>query len=83
MYASMNSTVGENIVAVLMSGVAAIIAGIVGFVSAIVLCSTFLRGEMTEWDLILAPVAALVFAVSAFVFAFKKISTYGENADKS
>ena len=83
MYPFMKSTIGENIVAVLMAGFAAFIAAIVGFVSAIVLCSTFLHGEMTEWDLILAPVTAVVFAVFAFVFAFRKISTYGDNPDKS
>ena len=79
----MNSTIGENVVAVLMSGFAAIIASILGFVFSIILCSTFLHGEMTEWSLILAPAAAVVFAVSAFAFALRKISTYGENSDKS
>ncbi len=83
MYPFMKSTVGENIFAILMSGIAAAFAAVMGFVSAIILCSTFLRGEVTEWDLILAPVTAVVFSVSAFVFAFRKISTYGENPDKT
>jgi hypothetical protein len=64
-----------------MSSVAAVFAAVVGFVGAILCCSTFLSGEMTEWDLILAPATALIFAVATFIFAFQKITTYGEHPD--
>ncbi len=75
----MKSTVGESIVAALISGVAAVIAAIVGFVGEIFICQTLLRGEMTEWALVLAPATALVLAVSVFVIALRKIGTYGEH----
>ena len=77
----MKSTVGESIVTVLMSGVAAAIAAIVGFVGAIFLCQTLLHGEMTEWALVLAPATALIFAVIVFVTVLRKIGTYGESPD--
>jgi hypothetical protein len=41
----MKSPVGENFIAFLMSGVAAVLAGIVGFVGAIFLCAKLLYGE--------------------------------------
>jgi len=77
----MKSTVGESIVTVLMSGVAAVIAAVVRFVCAIFLCQTLLRGEMTEWALVLAPATALIFAVTVFVIVLRKIGTYGEHPD--
>lgn len=78
----MKSTVGESFIAFVMSGVAALLAAVVGFVGAIFLCEKLFSGEMTEWALILAPATALVFAATVFVFAFRKISTYGESPDK-
>jgi hypothetical protein len=78
----MKSTAGEIFIAFLMSGVAAVFAAALGFVGASLLCSTLLSGEMTEWALIWAPITALVFAVAAFVFVFRKISTHGESPDK-
>jgi type III secretory pathway component EscS len=75
----MKSTVGETFVAVLMSGAAALLAAICGFVVAIWGCSTFLSGEATEFALILAPVTALSFAVITFVIAFRRITTFGEH----
>jgi ABC-type multidrug transport system permease subunit len=77
----MKSTAGESIIALLISGVAALIAAVVGFVFAIYVCGKLLRGEMGEWALILAPVTAVVSAVAVFVIAFRKIDTYGENPD--
>jgi hypothetical protein len=78
----MKSTAGEIFIAVLMSGVAAVFAAVVGFVGAIFLCSRLFSGEATESALILAPATAVVFAVAVFVFAFWKISTYGEGPDE-
>lgn len=78
----MKSTVGESLIAVLMSGVAALLAAVVGFVGAIFLCSKLFSGEATESALILAPATAIVFAVAVFVFAFWKISMYGEGPDE-
>ena len=77
----MKSTFGENIFAVLMAGVAALFAAILGFGGAIWLCSALLSGEMSQWDLILGPAAALVSAVAVFVIAFHKISTHGDPPD--
>ncbi len=77
----MKSTAGESIIAFVISVVAAALAAIVGFVGAIFLCGKLLSGEMTEWALILAPATALTFAAAAFVFAFRKISRYGESPD--
>jgi hypothetical protein len=77
---TMKSTAGESFIAFVMSGVAAVLAAIVGFVGGIFLCQRLLSGEMTEWALILAPATALVFGVVVFVFAFRKISTYGESS---
>ena len=78
----MKSTAGEILVAVLMSGVAAVFAAVVGFVGAIFLCSKLFSGEARESALILAPATALVLAFAVFVFAFRKISTYGEGPDE-
>jgi hypothetical protein len=75
----MKSTVGETIVALTMSCVAALLAVVVGFVGATFLCGALLSGEMREWALILSPATALVFAVTVFVFVFRKIATYGEH----
>lgn len=78
----MKSTAGETFIAFVVSVVAAVPAAVVGFVGAIFLCEKIFSGEMTEWALILAPATALVFAVAVFVFAFRKISMYGESPDK-
>jgi hypothetical protein len=74
----MKATVGEQFVAVLMSGFAAFLAAIAGFVGTIYLCGRLLRGEMTDWALILAPATAVVFAIAVFVLVFRKITTYGD-----
>jgi hypothetical protein len=50
----MRSTLGESLVAVLMAGVAAFFAAILGFVGAAWLCSALLSGEMGEWGLVRA-----------------------------
>jgi hypothetical protein len=75
------SSLGENLVACLIAGVAAVLAVVVGIVGAIFLCGRLLSGEMTEWDLILAPVTGLIFGIAAFVFVFRKIVTYGDDPD--
>jgi hypothetical protein len=78
----MKSTFGEGFIAVFISGVAAFFAAIAGFVGALYLCARLLSREMSDWALILAPATAVVFAVAVFVFAFRKLSTYGEFPDK-
>jgi hypothetical protein len=77
----MQSTVGESFVAILISGVAAALEAVLRFVGAIFLCGMLLRGEMSEWALILAPATAIVLAVAVFLFAFRMITTYGEYPD--
>jgi hypothetical protein len=69
----MKSTVGEITVALFMSGVAAVLAAIVGFVGAIFLCQALLHGEATESSLVLAPAAAIVFGVIVFLVALRKV----------
>ena len=75
-----HSTVGENIFAIVLSAVAAAIAGIAGFVGATFLCAKLLSGEATEVGLILAPATAFVLAVVVFSICFRKIITYGERS---
>jgi hypothetical protein len=75
----MKTAIGENVFATLLAGVAAAIAAVVGFVGGIFLCGWLLRGEMTQWGLIVAPALALVMAVTAFVIVFRKIITYGDS----
>jgi hypothetical protein len=73
MFLEMKSTVGEITVALFMSGVAAVLAAIVGFVGAIFLCQALLHGEATESPLVLAPAAAIVFGVIVFLVALRKV----------
>jgi ABC-type multidrug transport system permease subunit len=79
----MKTTIGENVFAIVLSGVAAAIAALVGFVGGIFLCEWLFTGEMTEWALIVAPALALVMAVAAFVIVFRKIITYGDPTSSS
>jgi hypothetical protein len=74
----MRSTLGESLVAVLMAGVAAFFAAILGFVGAAWFCSALLSGEMGEWGLVVAPPTALIAAIVAFVAVFHKIRSYGD-----
>ncbi len=78
---AMKSTRGEILVAVLISGVLAVLAAIGGFVAGIFLCRLFFSGESSESALILAPATALLVGAAAFVFAFRKMSSYGERPD--
>jgi len=78
---AMKSTRGEILVAVLISGVLAVLAAIGGFVAGIFLCRTFFSGESSEFALILVPCTALLVGAAAFVFAFTKTSSYGERPD--
>jgi hypothetical protein len=77
----MKSSVGENFIARLMSGLAAVLAAIVGFGGAIFLCAKLLHGETWEWALILVPATAIMFAIAVFDLALRKITTYGEHPD--
>ena len=74
----MKATIGENVFATLLAGVAAAIAAVVGFVGGIFLCGWLFTGEATESALIVGPALALVMAVAAFVIVFRKIITYGD-----
>jgi len=78
---AMKSTLGENLVAVLISGVVAVLAAIVGATGGIFLCSNLFTGEGTESGLIVAPVLALLVGTAVFVFVFRKLSKYGEGPD--
>ena len=75
---AMKSTLGENFIAVLISGVLAVLAAVGGFVAGVFLCTKLFTGEGTESALVVAPVLALLFATAVFVFAFRKLSSYGE-----
>lgn len=78
----MKTTTGENIFATVLASVAAFFAGAVGLVGGVFLCEILLSGEMTQWALVVAPAAALILAVAAFVFVFGKIVNYGEQGSK-
>jgi len=77
----MKATVGETFIAVLISGVCAFVAALAGFFGAAALCFTVLRGEMTQWALILSPGIALVCAVTVFLIALRRIGRYGERPE--
>jgi uncharacterized membrane protein len=79
----MKTTFGENIFATVLSGIAAALAGIVGFVGGIFICDWLFAGEMTEWALIIAPATALVMAVISFVIVYRKIITYGNPSSRT
>jgi len=74
----MKHTIGEMIFAFALSAVAAVFAGVVGFMGGVFYCDIRFSGEMTQWALVVAPASALVMAVLAFVVVFWKIATYGE-----
>lgn len=73
-------TIGEIIFAIVLSGVAAAIAAVAGFVGAAFLCAKLLIGEAGEAALVLDPATALVLAVVAFSVCFRKIITYGDSS---
>lgn len=77
----MKSTRGEILVAVLISGVLAVLAAIGSFVAGVFLCTKLFTGERTESGLVVAPVLALLVGTAVFVFAFRKLSSYGESPD--
>lgn len=76
------STTGELVVSALAGLLAAAFAAPLGFVTASFLCDMVFTGEMTEWILIYGPLAALTFAVIAFVLTFRWVSRYGRPASK-
>ena len=78
----MKSTVGESLVAVLMSAIVALLAAVAGFFLG-VFCSGLLPDRDGESALFLAPFCSLVLAITAFVAVFRKISTYGEDSDEA
>jgi hypothetical protein len=69
---------GELFVAIVLASVPAILAAIAGFVGAIVLCGRLFTDEMTEWGLILGPVAALIVGAIVFVTAFRWVIHHGD-----
>jgi hypothetical protein len=70
-------TSGELFFAIVLASIAAVLAGIAGFVLGIVLCGRFLSGEATEWGLVFGPVTALLLGSAAFSFVFRWIVHYG------
>jgi len=78
---AMKSTRGEILVAVLISGVLAVLAAIGGFVAGVFLCTKLFTGEGTESGLVVATALALLVGTAVFVFAFRKLSKYGEGPD--
>jgi hypothetical protein len=78
---AMKSSEGELFFAFLISAVAAVLAAVVRFFAGVLLPNIFLRGEATEAGLVLAPAMALIFGAVVFVFAFRKLSKYGESPD--
>jgi hypothetical protein len=71
-------TPGETAVALIAGLVAAVLAGVVGGIAAFA-CTRFLTGEAGEAVLILAPAAALFFALLAFVSTVRWILRYGDS----
>lgn len=75
----MKSTVGEIFVALVIAGVAATFAAILGAVATIFFC-TKLPGEASESGLI-APLVGLVIGIVVFVLVFWRIKEYGESTN--
>jgi hypothetical protein len=78
---AMKSILGENFVAILISGVIAVLAAVVGAIGGIFLCTKLFTGEGTESALVVAPALALLVGTAVFVFAFRKLSKYGEGPE--
>lgn len=74
---NLRPTLGESLVSTLIAAVCALIAAAIGFVGGVFLCGWLFTGEMAEWALIVAPVAALVFGVLTFVLVFRSFSRFG------
>jgi uncharacterized RDD family membrane protein YckC len=77
----MKSTAGEFFVAFLVSAVLAVLAAVAGFFAGALLPAILLSGESGEWGLVLAPAMALLSGGVVFVFAFRKIRSYGEGPE--
>jgi hypothetical protein len=75
---SLQPSGGELMFAICIASICALLAAVVGFVGAIFLCGRLFSGEMTEWALILAPLAALLFGAAAFDITFRWIVHYGD-----
>jgi hypothetical protein len=71
-------TIGELFFAIVLASIAAVLAGISGFVLGIFLCGRFLSGEATESALVVGPTAALLFGSAAFALVFRWIVHYGD-----
>lgn len=67
--------------AVLIAGIAAVLAGIAGFVGGIWVCSVVFSGEATESALVIGPATALVFAAAVFIIMFRKMTMFGDSPD--
>jgi hypothetical protein len=77
---AMKPTLGETLVALFGGLIAAVLAGVVGGIAAMFVCTRLLTGEEGTWaPLILGLAAALFFAVLTFVFTVRWILTYGDS----
>lgn len=80
---AMKSTAGELLFAFLISAVVAVLAAVAGWFVGALLPMMLFSGESTESGLVLDPAMALVFGAVVFVFAFRKLSKFGEGPDGS
>lgn len=71
------ATAGENLVAILIASVVALLLAIAGFVAGIFFCGWAFTGEATESGLILAPLASIVAGITAFVVIYRWFAGYG------
>jgi hypothetical protein len=69
---------GETVVAIAAGLGAAVLAGMIGFVAAVIACSALLTGEAGEAGLIVGPCAALVFAMAGFVLTVRLVFRHGD-----
>jgi hypothetical protein len=69
----MKFTPGEILFATLWSAFAALLAGVIGFVGGIFLCSRLFTGEGTESALIVGPFLGLLLGVIAFISTFRMV----------
>lgn len=75
-FQAMKNSPADFVVATVVGLVAAVLAGVAGFLAGIFACSK--SGEAGETALVVAPATALIFAVLAFAFTFRWIMKYGD-----
>ncbi|HEX4311752.1 MAG TPA: hypothetical protein VHZ25_17100 [Acidobacteriaceae bacterium] len=68
---SVKPTLRETVVAFLAGLLAAVAAGAIGGIAAMIACFTLLKGEMSQWALVLGPATATFCAALALVFTVR------------